>query len=123
MFRRLEDAPLARRRLAAAVAVPGLRLAVAVDVRRQVLDAPQAVAAAEGGVVVPEAHPRRQRLAQVLGIAAAEHRVVGAESALQRAERLQHALAPFLLADVVEGGAAEPLVQRAALGGELAELQ
>src|SRR5688572_17739535 len=58
----------------------GLRArdAAAVHVQgRQIVDAPQPVAAAEGGEVVAEPHIRRQGLVDVLGIAAAQHHVVG----------------------------------------------
>src|SRR5688572_4120513 len=91
--------------------------------RRHVVDPPKAVAAAEGGQVVAEAHASRELVADVLGVAAAQHDVIGEKRLLEVRHQVEHRLAPRLLANLLERLASEDIAHRAFLEVQVPKLE
>src|SRR5258708_3869358 len=75
---------------------------------------PEAEAAQEGVFVVAQAAPLRQGL-QFLGVAAAEHDVVGDEGGLETADDIVDRLLPPLLAQTLEAANADVVLESALL--------
>ena len=73
---------------------------------------PQAHAAAEGILVVAAAHAVRQLL-QALGVAAAEHDVVGFEGVAQALDHVEHRLAPLAVAAALTPALADVVLEGA----------